>query len=216
MSFMKETAVGVMDIWEQCEKTDFIMELKKGTLPASKFKNYIIQDSIYLKHYARVCGKAIYLSTNLRDIQLYYAMLGFVTDKESAVRLKYLHSYGLTDDDVELMEPLPENRTYIEFLLAAAERGGVCEILMAALPCMMLYSWLFRRIAAEPGTDKSRYWDFIEDYADQQYEEQCIVWGQFAERRCGGLPESEKTRLAGIFREASGLELAFWHMAYSI
>ncbi|MCI2039084.1 MULTISPECIES: hypothetical protein [Clostridium] len=61
----------------------------------------MIQDSIYLKHYARIYGKAMYHSTVLKDIQLYYSVLRFITDTESAVRLSYLKQFGMTDDDIE-------------------------------------------------------------------------------------------------------------------
>lgn len=214
MSYMKETISKSLRIWDECVKSDFISELKKGTLPIEKFKNYMVQDSIYLKHYARVYGKAIFHSTNLRDIQIYYSILSFVTDTESAVRINYLSSFGMTDDDIELIQPLQENQNYIDFLLNIAESGNICEILMAVLPCMMSYSYIFRKIADEPDTSKSQYWDFIQDYADDQYYEDCISWGKFADHKCENLTENEKNRLSKIFEEASTLELDFWKMAY--
>ena len=214
MSFIKETISKSLRIWDECVKSDFISELTRGTLPIEKFKNYMVQDSIYLKHYARVYGKAIFHSTNLRDIQIYYSILSFVTDTESAVRINYLSSFGMTDDDIELIQPLQENQNYIDFLLNIAESGNICEILMAVLPCMMSYSYIFRKIADEPDTSKSQYWDFIQDYADDQYYEDCISWGKFADHKCENLTENEKNRLSKIFEEASTLELDFWKMAY--
>lgn len=214
MSFMKETISKSLRVWDECVNSDFISELKKGTLPIEKFKSYMVQDSIYLKHYARVYGKAIFHSTNLRDIQVYYSILSFVTDTESAVRINYLSSFGMTDDDIEFIQPLQENQNYIDFLLNIAEGGNVCEILMAVLPCMMSYSYIFRKIADEPDTSKSQYWDFIQDYADNKYYEDCISWGKFADCKCENLTENEKNRLSKIFEEASILELDFWKMAY--
>ena len=114
MSFMKETISKSLRIWDECVKSDFISELTRGTLPIEKFKSYMVQDSIYLKHYARVYGKAIFHSTNLRDIQIYYSILSFVTDTESAVRINYLSSFGITDDDIEFIQPLRENQNYPE------------------------------------------------------------------------------------------------------
>nr|WP_275507178.1 hypothetical protein [Clostridium coskatii] len=37
----------------------------------------------------------------MKDIQLYYSVLRFITDTESAVRLSYLKQFGMTDDDIE-------------------------------------------------------------------------------------------------------------------
>lgn len=214
MSFMKETLDRSLPVWNACADTPFIRELKKGTLPLEKFKRYMIQDSIYLKHYARVYGKAMYHSTSLKDIQLYYSVLRFVTDTESAVRLSYLKQFGLTDDDIEGLTPLPENQEYIDYMLEIAETGSVSEMLMAVLPCMLSYSYIFRKIAAKPDTEKSRYWDFIQDYAAECYADDCTLWSAFADEKCASLAGQEQERLAGIFEKASLLELDFWNMAY--
>ncbi len=212
MSFMQEVLKHNIPIWDECVNTPFVRELQLGTLPFEKFKQYMIQDSIYLKHYARVYGKAIYHSEKLRDIQIYYACLSFVTDTESAVRQNYLKHFGMTDDDIEFIEPLPENKKYINFLFEIAERGNIPEILMAALPCMMSYSYIFSKIA--PNSAKSPYNDFIFDYADEKYSESCNEWSQFAEEKCRNLSDQEKEHLYSIFEKASYLELDFWKMAY--
>ena len=214
MSFMQDVLSRNKIIWDECANTPFVREMQAGTLPFDCFKEYMIQDSIYLKHYARVYGKAIYHATTLRDIQLYYAMLNFVTDTESAVRLNYLSQFGMTDDDIERIAPLPENQNYIDFLLKIAERGDENEMIIAVLPCMLSYSYIFRKIADEPDTYKSQYWDFIQDYADDIYAENCREWCNFASRKCEKLSKLQKDSLSKIFEKASLLEFDFWNMAY--
>lgn len=214
MSFMQEILKHNIPIWDNCADTPFVRELQSGKLPFEKFKQYMIQDSIYLKHYARIYGKAIYHSTILKDIQMYYSILSFVTDTESAVRLSYLNQFGMTDDDIETIQPLPECQKYIDFMLHIAENGNVCEILMAILPCMLSYGYIFRKIAAMPDTDKSRYYDFIQDYSEEQYIESEELWIDFANRKCEALATEEQEKLSRIFEQASLLELDFWNMAY--
>lgn len=214
MTFMEEMIRRNIPIWDACAETPFVKELQAGILPEEKFRRYMIQDSIYLKNYARVFGKAVYHSTNLRDIQVYYSILGLVTEEEAAVRLSWLRRFGLSDDDIEDMEPMPENQRYIEFLLGAAERGNIPEILIAVLPCMLSYSYIFRKIDKMPGTFRSKYYDFIQDYAEDEYFEDCKNWCEFADRKCGELTASEKRKLSGIFEEASLLELEFWRGMY--
>lgn len=214
MSFMNEVLEKNIPIWDECIATPFVQEMKGGTLPFECFKEYMIQDSIYLKHYARVYGKEIYHAKTLRDIQLYYSVLSFVTDTESAVRLRYLDQFGMTDDDIESIAPLPENQRYIDFLLETAERGDEKEMLMAVLPCMMSYSYIFRRLAEDPESKESRYWDFIEDYADDCYAKSCEEWSEFTDKKCKNLSNAEKEKLSHIFKKASLLELDFWKMPY--
>ena len=171
MAFMKDILTRNIPIWEECAATPFVQEVQTGKLPLEKFKRYMIQDSIYLKNYARIYGKAIFHADTLREIQLYYSMLNFVNDTESEVRLDYLKQFCITDDDIELIAPLPENQNYIDFMFEIASHGKNEEILMAVLPCMLSYSYIFRKLAAVPTSRQSRYWDFIKDYADEQYAE---------------------------------------------
>lgn len=214
MAFMKDILTHNIPIWEECAATPFVQEVQTGKLPLEKFKRYMIQDSIYLKNYARIYGKAIFHAATLREIQLYYSMLNFVNDTESEVRLDYLKQFCITDDDIELIAPLPENQNYIDFMISIAEQGDGCAILMAVLPCMLSYSYIFRKLASEPGSRASRYWDFIQDYADERYAESCKEWCAFAEQKCGPLSCERKSRLSGIFEKASYLEYDFWNMAY--
>ena len=64
-------------------------------------------------------------------------MLNFVNDTESEVRLDYLKQFCMTDNDIELIAPLPENQNYIDFMFEIASHGKNEEILMAVLPCML-------------------------------------------------------------------------------
>ncbi|SHI85149.1 thiaminase II [Lutispora thermophila] len=214
MTFMEETLAQVLPIWDRCVEAPFVQEVKKGTLPMEKFKHYMIQDSIYLKYYARVYGKAIYHSSTLKDIQMFYSALCFVTDTESAVRLSYLNRFGLTDSDIEDIEPFPENKNYIDFMMDIADNGDICEMLMAVLPCMLSYNYIFRKIAAEPESKGSIYRDFIEDYANERYVASCRLWSDFADEKCAALSDDRKKKLAAIFEKASLLELDFWNMSY--
>lgn len=213
MSFMRELLNQNIPIWDECAATPFVKGLQTGTLPPENFKSYIVQDSIYLKNYARVFGKLIYHSTKLRDIQFYYSALGFVTDTESAVRLRYLGQFGMTDDDIEDLEPLPENKRYIEFLTTTAENDSIYEMLMAVLPCMLSYSYIFRKLAAMPETVHSEFYDLIQDYAEDAYYDSCKGMCEFADRRCANLTVGERKRLGHIFMEASLLERDFWEMS---
>ncbi len=213
MSFIERAITDSLPVWNCCIKTPFVQGLLRGDLPQAAFRRYMIQDSIYLKHYARTFGKAIYHARTLREIQVYYDMLNFVTDRESAVRLSYLARYGLTDGDVERMTPEPAARRYIRFLSEAAERGDGGEILTALLPCMLSYSYIFQIVAADGRAKTSRYGDFIQDYADPQYALRCGQWTAFAQERCRPRDARERARLLSTFRKASLLEWGFFRMA---
>lgn len=215
MSFLQEIIDLSMGVWKKCYESHFIQELGRGDLPSDKFLNYMIQDSIYLKHYARIYGKAIYNSRTLREIQIYLSLLEFLDEEQSGIRLKYVKEAGLTDDDIELIQALPENKAYIDFMLQIAKWGTNHEILMSVLPCMLSYSYIFRRLVNEyPEIKKTKYVEFILEYASDDYYESNKKVICFVNDFCSGGEAMDKEKLKNIFLEASQHELAFWHMAY--
>ena len=99
--------------------------------------------------------------------------------------------------------------------MEVAEGGKIPEIWMAVLPCMLSYSYIFRKIEKIPGTSRSKYYDFIQDYAEDMYFENCKSWCCFAEQKCRDLEAEEQERLGRIFERASMLEMDFWKYTLS-
>ena len=216
MSFIRKTVENSMDIWDACLRHPFLAELHTGRLPEEKFTSYIVQDSIYLREYARVFGIGIQKSETYRDIRAFYSQLGFVTDHESASRVRWLAEHGITEEQVERTPAKPACRDYTRFMLGEAASGGIPEIMMAVLPCMLSYYYLFDKLLQKyPEARSLPHWYVIEDYSRESYRTACDHLGTYTESVCHSLSEPHKARLADIFRTSSAHELAFWDMAYA-
>lgn len=215
MRFIDEVVENSMDIWKAYLDTPFVLEMANGTLSIDSFKEYIIQDTLYLREYARVFALAMYKSTSSVDIKDFYEVLGFVNDTEANTRIKYLNNFGINPLDVDKMELKKENKDYTDFMLEVAVNGDVPEILMAVLPCMLSYAYIGKEIIKNTSNVyESRYFDMINDYTNESYINSCQHWSDFAENKCANLPKSRKAELSNIFREASVHEMNFWNMCY--
>lgn len=214
MSLMNEIVNDSLPIWQQCLESRFVQGLADGTLDKAAFKGYIVEDTLYLKAYARVFALAMYRAKTLADIRAYYSILRFVQEGEDPVRAGYLAGWGLKEDLVDALPPRPENAAYCDFMLSAAQQGGDAELLMAVLPCMFSYYWLAEKLLAGPcGGPDNPYRPLLESYAAPAYRDSCIAWGKFAEEKCRALPAGQRPRLFEIFRQSSRHELCFWQMS---
>ena len=211
-----ETVIGgSLEIWKDYLTHPFIRKLADGTLPEEKFLNYLIQDTLYLREYARVFAMGMYRASTIEEIRAYYSILAFVNDGEGSFRLDELKKAGLDTLTVDKMPMKEENRAYCDFMLKTAEREETVGILMAVLPCMFSYAWIFQRVAeTTEGVRESRYWPFIEGYISKEYADDCCRWAAFAEEYLAKADEGELHRLTELFRESSQHETAFWDMAY--
>lgn len=217
MSFMKEAINNSMDIWEGYMKHPFIMEIADGTLDIERFKNYIIQDSLYLMDFAKVYSLGMYKSKTLKEIQNFYSILSFVNADETNTRIKYLNQWGISQEKIEATELKPANKGYTQFMLNIALTCEIPEILMATLPCMISYCYIAKKIIEEnPNIKSTKYWEFISDYSSSSYEDCCNQWINYADQLCKDIDEERKIKLINIFRQAGIHEKNFWDMSYEI
>lgn len=213
MSLMKNLLQHNQPIWDACIATPFLRKLAGGDLPPAHFAGYMLQDAIYLTHYARSVGSAVACANELAEMQLFSELLRAVTSDELRVRFAVLNDYGLSAADIAKAAPLPACKAYLDFLDQACAMRDQRVLLMALLPCMLSYSYIFRKLASDPTSRASTYWPFIRDYADTTFADDCARWQTFADQRCQNLPLREQQRLAARFTRASQLELRFWLMA---
>ena len=215
MTFWNRLMEENLPIWEQCLNSTFLQQLGEGTLPRDCFKGYIVDDSLYLREYAKVFAWGMVKAEDMEEIRTYYELLSFVNEGEGATRLCYLERFGLTDAGIQRLPQRPENLAYTRAMIAAARDGaGAAECMMACLPCMVSYGWIFSRLLERfPGVRDTPYWPLVRDYAGAEYKSACERWAAFTEKICAGLEPARERRCAEIFRACSVHELRFWEMS---
>lgn len=217
MTFTQELIEKNLSVWQQCLDSPFLQQLGAGALDEACFKGYIVDDSLYLREYAKVFAWGMTKAEDLDAIRTYYSLLSFVNEGEGATRLVYLNRYGLDDHSIQHLPQRPENLAYTDCMIKAARDGkGAPECMMACLPCMLSYGWIFQKLLEEkPSVQDTLYGALVVDYADKSYEAACRDWAAFAEKVCEGLSDERLARCREIFHACSEHELNFWAMAAS-
>jgi len=214
MTFLEKCINESIDIWEECLNGDFLKGLANGTLPEECFKGYIVEDSLYLREYSRVFAWGILKADTMEEIRNYHSMLSFVNEGENSTRLYYLKRYGLMDKEVQKLPLRAENEAYTKTMIKAAKEGGVAECMMATLPCMLSYRWLFKELLKRnPQVKETVYSKFVEDYEGEQYSKICDEWIAFTEQICQTLSAEDQASCLAIFKACSKHELRFWEMS---
>ena len=213
-SFVEQLIQENMPIWHQCLDSEFLRKLADGTLDEACFKGYIVEDSLYLREYAKVFAWGMTKAQTMETIRNYYSLLSFVNESEDVARLQYLKRYGLTDAGIQSLPLRPANRAYTDYMIDAARNGeGEAECIMACLPCMLSYGWLFQKLLQRsPAVKDTYYGALVLDYAGPGYDAACRAWAERAEVACTGLSPERAARCRAIFRACSEHELHFWEM----
>ena len=215
--FVEQLIQENMPIWHQCLDSEFLRKLTDGTLDEACFKGYIVEDSLYLREYAKVFAWGMTKAQTMETIRNYYSLLSFVNESEDVARLQYLKRYGLTDAGIQSLPLRPANRAYTDYMIDAARNGeGEAECIMACLPCMLSYGWIFQQLLQRsPAVLETPFGALVKDYADPGYADACREWTAYAEKACTGISPERAVRCREIFTKCSEFELHFWEMAAS-
>ena len=214
-SFVQQLVQESLPVWEQCLHSEFLERLADGTLDEACFKGYIVEDSLYLREYAKVFAWGMTKAADMQTIRTYYSLLSFVNESEDAERLRCLRQFGLTDEGIQSLPLRPENRAYVDYMIDTARNSeGAAECMMACLPCMLSYGWIFQKMLdRSPAVRDTLYGPLVQDYAGPGYADACRAWAAYAEKVCTGLSPERAARCRAIFHDCSVHELHFWEMS---
>ena len=214
MTFTQELIEKNLSVWQQCLDSPLLQQLGAGTLDEACFKGYIVDDSLYLREYAKVFAWGMTKAEDLEAIRTYYSLLSFVNEGEGATRLVYLNRYGLDDASIQHLPQRPENLAYTDCMVKAARDGqGAPECMMACLPCMLSYIWIFEKLLeAHPEAADTVFGPLVREYVSKEYGDVCRQWAVFADGVCEGMDEARKARCREVFRACSQHEYNFWRM----
>jgi thiaminase/transcriptional activator TenA len=201
--------------WPAYTRHDFVLRLAKGDLPEAAFRHYLIQDYLFLLHFSRAWGLAIYKSDTLAEMRRAQALVAATLDVEIGLHVEYCRGWGI---DIAAMQAAPEalqTVAYTRFVLDRGLAGDRLDLEVALAPCIVGYA----EIAAERLADHATrhggnpYKSWLDMYAGPEYraladEAKAALDEQFARR--GG--EGRFAALARSFTAATRLEADFWQM----
>ena len=206
----------VRELWEKYLEHPFVKEIGEGTLDKEKFKNYLVQDYLYLKEYAKVFAMGLVKAENLSDMNLYYGSIKGILEDETEVHTNYLKYFGIDQDKVFDNRKEMTTESYTSYMLGIGLKGDLKEIAMTILPCAWSYQFIGRSLYEKhkDALDNNFYKPWIEEYSSVEFEEGSEVWKNHINDLCKDISEKEAENLRDIFMKSSLYEMDFWDMAY--
>lgn len=204
------------EIWDAYINHPFIVEIGKGTLPKEKFKNYLIQDYLYLKEYAKVFCMGVVKSTTMEDMKFFYNSTKGTMEDETAVHIEYMKRLGVSPSEAEECEYELITNSYTSYMQAISLTGNLKEIAVATMPCTWSYNYIGHHLKDnyKQNLDNNYYKEWILMYSEKSFDKFTKDWIEYIDNLCQDVSDEEKEKLTKIFIKASLYELEFWNMAY--
>jgi thiaminase/transcriptional activator TenA len=200
--------------WKAYCEHPFVLAIANGTLPQPCFKEYLVQDYVFLIHYARAWALAAFKSDDLAEMRGAVAIVDGILNHEMSLHVEFCRGWGLGLDEMEAVEEAPGNMAYTRYVLERGLAGDVLDLHVALAPCALGYAEIGMRLAdrLDPGTNNP-YREWIAMYSGEEYlsltARAVEALDRLAARRlCAGRFDS----LQKTFRQATLLEIGFWDL----
>ena len=200
--------------WKEYTRHEFVYGIADGSLQLDAFRFYLVQDFLFLKHFARAYALAVYKSEHLDDMRSALANATAIMG-ETGVHLQYCAEWRLDESDIVATSEAPETTAYTRFVLERGMSGDLLDLHVALSPCAVGYAEIGRLIVdeLEPKTDGNPYQDWIDVYSGEEFgagagAQVAMLDRQMALRGGPGRFDG----LAETFRIATRLERDFWQM----
>ncbi len=202
-------------IWPAYTRHEFVLRLARGDLPEAAFRRYLLQDYLFLLHFARAWGLAIYKSENLTEMRRAQSLVAATLETEIGLHIEYCRGWGLSEPAMAQEPEALETIAYTRFVLDRGLAGDRLDLEVALAPCVVGYAEIAAERMAHPATrhDGNPYREWLDMYAGAEYQslarEAAAALDEQFERRGG---EGRFAALAASFATATRLEADFWQM----
>jgi thiaminase (transcriptional activator TenA) len=201
--------------WHAYTRHDFVLALARGDLPEAAFRRYLVQDYLFLLHFARAWGLAIYQADNLADMRRAHSLVAATLDVEIGLHIEYCRGWGLSEAAMAVQPEALPTIAYTRYVLDRGLAGDRLDLEVALAPCIVGYAEIAAERMADPATrrDGNPYREWLDMYAGAAYQSlaraaTAALDEQFARRGGAG----RFPALAASFATAARLEADFWQM----
>ncbi|MBB4302618.1 thiaminase/transcriptional activator TenA [Rhodobium orientis] len=201
--------------WRAYTDHDFVRQMGDGSLSQDAFRHYLVQDYLFLIHFARAYALAVYKGRNLADMRAAAAGISAILDVEMKLHLKLCGEWGLSPEEIEAAPEARATMAYTRFVLDTGLRGDLLDLHVALSPCIIGYAEIGMALVNVAGgvDEKNPYAVWIKEYSGTEYQEIAEAARANLDRLAAdSLTEARFPKLAVIFDQATRLEADFWQM----
>jgi thiaminase/transcriptional activator TenA len=208
---------GCPEPWRAYTHHLFVQGLGDGTLPQASFLHYLVQDYVFLVHFARAWSLGVVKAEALDEMKICASTVDVLVNHEMALHVKTCAQAGIDEATLFAASEEFENLAYTRYVMDAGLQGDFLDLMAALAPCCFGYGEIGARLA-QSATPDTPYRDWIATYADDDYQNVMVSVGHMIDRavtrRLGGDPAGSARwpHLQARFTTATRLEVAFWDM----
>ncbi len=217
MKFSEKLYDEVIGLWTEAADKPFVKEMAEGTLDEGRFRNYMIQDYLYLLEYIDILN-LIRDQAKDNDLREFLRVVINETENETyRVHLPHMRKIGVSDEEIEGAVRSQVISEYTEYMRTQVRKHGLLAGLTALLQCSWLYAFIGNKMVSEKpdAIRKSPYRFWFDAYTCTDYTDANQMWIDTVDRRTEGMSSDDEALLSRIFLTCAGYENKLWDELYN-
>jgi thiaminase/transcriptional activator TenA len=200
--------------WRAYCQHEFIRALGAGTLAKEAFRHYLEQDYLFLVHFARAYGLAVYKSRNITDLRRALDSLKAIVDVEMGLHIEYCAGWGISESDLMTLPEARATMAYTRYVLDAGNRGDLLDLHVALAPCLIGYAEIATWLNAQAFVvrEGNPYTGWIAMYESDGFQQAAAGEKAWLDAHLAAVSPRRFDELSIVFRDATRLEIDFWQM----
>lgn len=210
---------GAASAWSSYTEHAFVRGLSDGTLHRSCFLHYLVQDYVFLSHFARAWALGGVKSETMEELRACAATVDGLVNTEMALHIEVCAKEGISEETLFAAPEETENLAYTRYVIDAGLSGDFLDLMAALAPCVFGYGEIGATLgrSLRESTDHP-YAAWIETYCGEEYQDLCRSVGHMLDtsvaNRIGTTAHASPRwqKLQSRFTTACRLEANFWDM----
>jgi thiaminase/transcriptional activator TenA len=211
--FSQELWEAIGPIYQAILDHPFIGGLVDGTLPRDAFRHFVVQDSHYLRDYARTLALCAAKAPEQDDVRAFASDATGAITAEQDMHGQFMSELGGSAEQAAGMPVGPTTRAYTSYLLATVYGGSFLDGLAAVLPCY----WIYARVGdalLDASSPDPLYRRWIAAYGDQAFQDVVRRVVALTDRTGEDATPRQRARALDHFVTTSRYEWMFWNAAW--
>ncbi|KAI2630528.1 Phosphomethylpyrimidine kinase-domain-containing protein [Xylaria nigripes] len=203
----------VAPVWHRFTNHPFVLALGNGQLPLDSFKRYLIQDYLYLVHFARANALASYKAKSIEDIAASAKIVMHIYS-EMKLHVNYCNKFGIEKEEIEATEEHQACTAYTRYVLDIGQSEDWLGLQVSLAPCLLGYGAIAKQLHTDSRTkiEGNEYWPWILNYVADDYVQAVNTGRELMERNAVLHSPHRIDELVKIFIHATKMEIGFWEM----
>jgi len=191
----------------------FIKGLTDGSLDEEIFKNYVIQDAIYLVDYAKSLAILAGKAPKEEWIRIFAEDSLAVIEFEKSLHRSFFTRWGIEESKLINVMPTPTTYGYVNHLLRNVVLEDFPVGVATILPCYWIYLEVGRALESK-GSPNPTYAKWIEMYSSKEYSKYVERVLNIVDEVLSNVDNITWSKAVKAFKISSIYEYMFWDSAY--